>query len=506
MPRVYKLILVGSLAALAFNAAAIIALEQLGFGETLAAVGVNLICAGAGFLAAREGGLKLAAAVGAGIGFVFATLGWAISWATLPSGPLGDPLPPWFWVFFGLMQVAGQLGIPALCAVIGGAIGPAIERRMHSPGWTLDFENRLPRNSWLNHLRKKPPSQPDHVTNGIRILWASVVLGALRVVVAPIDAGSEVQPGFGVVVGGGTIVVIGTMVWLISTGRNWARILFLILFILGLPAMVWAVVAGESILPRPWEVGFSFLQGALQLAGLLFLFTTASNVWFKQRMPIIGLALAAACVAAACGGSDNGTAPTGIASTMSVFVTSSRSTTGNLGGLRGADRICQDLARAAGLGNKLWRAYLSVERDADNGNRPTDARSRIGSGPWFNADGVRVAGNLTELHARTGDSTVFIDERGRPINGQWSGSPSPVEHDIMTGSGADGTLLAGLTCGDWTSDSPATLGQVGHSDGLGPNGNTAGASSSRNSAHSNRNCANTAPGGGAGRIYCFARN
>jgi hypothetical protein len=220
---------------------------------------------------------------------------------------------------------------------------------------------------------------------------------------------------------------------------------------------------------------------------------------------IVGLALAAAFVAA-CGNSNNGTSPTRIGSTMSFFVTSSTSTTGNLGGLRGADSLCQNLANAAGFGNEPWRAYLSVERDADNGNRPTDARSRIGNGPWFNAEGVMVAGNLTDLHARTGDSAVFIDERGRRINGQWSGSPSPVEHDIMTGSAADGTLLAGLTCGDWTSDSTTTLGQVGHSDGLGPNGTTSGALSSWNSAHSNRNCANTAPGGGAGRIYCFARN
>jgi hypothetical protein len=117
-----------------------------------------------------------------------------------------------------------------------------------------------------------------------------------------------------------------------------------------------------------------------------------------------------------------------------------------------------------------------------------------------------VAANLTELHARKGDSTVFVDERGQPINGQWSGSPSPVEHDIMTGSGADGTLLTGLTCGDWTSDSTATQGQVGHSDGLGPGGDTSGALSSWNSAHANQNCANTAPRGGAGRIYCFVRN
>ena len=224
-----------------------------------------------------------------------------------------------------------------------------------------------------------------------------------------------------------------------------------------------------------------------------------------MMLRLVGLALLVACVTA-CGSGNNSVAPIASGPTMSFFVTSAKSTTGNLGGLRAADSLCQTLASAAGVANKTWRAYLSVERDADNGNRPTDARSRIGNGPWLNAKGSMVANNLADLHARKGDSTLFVDEKGQPINGQWSGSPSPVEHDIMTGSAADGTMLPGLTCGDWTSDSTMTVGQVGHSDGLGPGGDTSGALSSWNAAHSNQNCANTAPRGGAGRIYCFATN
>lgn len=213
----------------------------------------------------------------------------------------------------------------------------------------------------------------------------------------------------------------------------------------------------------------------------------------------------AASLIAGCNGSTD-TAPTDSRTAMSFFVTSATSMTGNLGGLRGADNRCQTLAAAAGAGNRTWRAYLSVERDADNGNRQTDARSRIGSGPWFNKNGVMVAANVAELHARRGDAATFIDEKGQRINGQWPGSPTPIEHDIMTGSAADGTLLAGFTCSDWTSDAATAFGQVGHSDGLGPNGDASGSLSSWNSAHSNQNCSNTAPRGGAGRIYCFAVN
>jgi hypothetical protein len=139
-----------------------------------------------------------------------------------------------------------------------------------------------------------------------------------------------------------------------------------------------------------------------------------------------------------------------------------------------------------------------------NGNQRTNARDRIGTGPWHNANNTLVANNLAELHSRAGDAAVFVDERGRRINGQWSGSPGPIEHDILTGSNADGTLAVGLTCSDWTSDSASLAANVGHSDGLGPGQSTAGTLSSWNAAHTSQSCANTVPRGGAGRIYCFA--
>jgi hypothetical protein len=213
--------------------------------------------------------------------------------------------------------------------------------------------------------------------------------------------------------------------------------------------------------------------------------------------------LVALVLASGCSKDDSPSAPS--APPLTFFVTSQTSTTGNLGGLAGADATCQRLATAVGAGNKTWRAYLSVDRDASNSNRPTNARDRIGVGPWHNAAGTLVAANVTELHARSGDAALFIDERGQRINGQWTGSPTPNQHDILTGSNADGTLTTGLTCADWTSSSTSDVGQVGHSDGMGPGQSTAGALASWNSAHANLNCADTAPRGGAGRFYCFAR-
>jgi hypothetical protein len=198
--------------------------------------------------------------------------------------------------------------------------------------------------------------------------------------------------------------------------------------------------------------------------------------------------------------------------TMTFFVSSSKSMTGNLGGLTGADKRCQDLAVAVGRGAKTWHAYLSVEHDAGNGGNATNARDRIGSGPWINSKGVMVAANLTELHVRKGDADVFIDEIGGKIPGQWSGSPPTVEHDILTGSDKAGMVVAGKTCRDWTSAMPAPdIAVVGHTDGLGPNGVMMAPDGGTdytpwNSVHDNAGCDNTAPRGGAGRLYCFATN
>jgi hypothetical protein len=230
-----------------------------------------------------------------------------------------------------------------------------------------------------------------------------------------------------------------------------------------------------------------------------------------------------AVVAPVCGPFANGGGPTDAggpspSSMMSFFVTSQKSMTANLGGLAGADATCQTLAAAVGFGSKTWHAYLSVEHDATNGNAARDARDRIGAGPWFNAKGVMVAATVAALHARTGDPAVFLDEHGNMIPGQWTGAPAPLEHDILTGSNADGTLAVGKTCSDWTSEQGPPDGgapdggslfvaRVGHTDGFGPMCATTPANlTSWNSAHDNRGCNNTAPGGGAGRVYCFATN
>src|SRR5262245_11228836 len=83
---------------------------------------------------------------------------------------------------------------------------------------------------------------------------------------------------------------------------------------------------------------------------------------------------------------------------MSFFVTSAGSGNGaNLGGLAGADKICQTLGAAAGGKAKTWHAYLSAK--AGSGQPAVNAKDRIGNGPWYNAKGVMIAKSVADLHS-----------------------------------------------------------------------------------------------------------
>jgi hypothetical protein len=242
-------------------------------------------------------------------------------------------------------------------------------------------------------------------------------------------------------------------------------------------------------------------------------FTLSIETLARRSRAIFACAVAV-CSLPACSDSeddpDSATEANQPANAMSFFVTSTTQD-GNLGGLMGADGICNRLARAAGS-SKTFAAYLSAE----NSGSPIHARSRIGDGPWYNANGDLLAQNLTDLFAPTlvGDPDLFITETGEKVNGQWNssngmnGTPRN-EHDIMTASDANGMLLMTnvTTCADWTSNSVTPGPQVGHSDGMGPMMNTAEVRfTSWGGGHASQGCSSDllAMSGGAGRFYCFA--
>jgi hypothetical protein len=192
---------------------------------------------------------------------------------------------------------------------------------------------------------------------------------------------------------------------------------------------------------------------------------------------------------------------------MTFFITSSDQN-GNLGGLAGADALCQRLAQAAGSpATRNWSAYLSTQ-----GEGAVNARDRIGNGPWHAANGTKIADSVADLHSDIERDSNYViadtglDENGETIPGRF-GRPEGVgnKHDILTGSDSRGMAFpagADRTCNNWTSGAAGNA-MTGHYDRSGGGQNT-----SWNAAHPSRSCSlpDFNATGGAGKIYCFATN
>lgn len=214
--------------------------------------------------------------------------------------------------------------------------------------------------------------------------------------------------------------------------------------------------------------------------------------------------------------------------------------TGAGAGLRGADKICTEIAERSMPGNnKVWRAFLSVTDGGDG--QPLFAIDRIGEGPWYDRLGRVVANTVEDLRntrPANADPDIVDDlpnEDGVPNHQPDPNAEEVDNHDILTGADEVGELYSmdpGFTCNDWTSAVGSTgTPRVGHSwprsggfgSGGGPGGGGPGGDFSGESWTSALNEAGCAPGvnliemgppnpddptvgsgGGYGGIYCFA--
>ena len=221
----------------------------------------------------------------------------------------------------------------------------------------------------------------------------------------------------------------------------------------------------------------------------------------SNRYALLASGIILAPLIAGCAGGMPGSAAS--SSPMSFFVTSAGSGKGaDLGGLSGADQICQKLAASAGAGGQTWRAYLSTS--ANGMATAVNARDRIGRGPWQNAKGVVIAKDVETLHgANLINKDTALTEKGDRVNGR---SDKPNLHDILTGSQADGRAFSGdkdMTCSNWTSSGTGAA-MVGHHDRTGLDQSPP--ALSWNSSHPSRGCSQEALAatGGGGLLYCFA--
>jgi hypothetical protein len=121
--------------------------------------------------------------------------------------------------------------------------------------------------------------RPRPVSTAVTLLYINFALGILGNMVS---LASGAVPGWSIV-----SIVIGAIVQLwfinkIGQGKNWARILYLVLFILGVPITIGGLFLMRGAMVAVSVVGM-LIGFALSIIILTRLFGAQSSPWFKRK-------------------------------------------------------------------------------------------------------------------------------------------------------------------------------------------------------------------------------
>lgn len=125
--------------------------------------------------------------------------------------------------------------------------------------------------------------KPQPVVTAVNLLWASLAVGLVKMLMDFSNLSAVAPAALTNFILIFTFALIGLLIFNISSGKNWARITFLILFIIGvLPTLL--MVLGEF--SRSPVVGaLSMGQIGLQVYALFLLFVQPGNSWFRKAVP-----------------------------------------------------------------------------------------------------------------------------------------------------------------------------------------------------------------------------
>jgi hypothetical protein len=122
--------------------------------------------------------------------------------------------------------------------------------------------------------------RPDRIATATNLLWGAVGIGIVILFREATFLKSQASIGGIALITAIVFVSMALLIYKISKGRNWARLTFLILFILGafpyIPNLL--DMFNRSLLTG----SLSLVQLVMQLTALYFLFTKPGSTWFKK--------------------------------------------------------------------------------------------------------------------------------------------------------------------------------------------------------------------------------
>jgi len=120
---------------------------------------------------------------------------------------------------------------------------------------------------------------PTQILLATRLLWVQLGLGLINSIIQWGYFTSKATPAFVITVQATTFVIMAWLIYKIWRGRNWARITFAILFLLGLiPAL--PILA--DVFRRSLVAGCLTTAGTIcQLVALYLIFVAPGRSWFS---------------------------------------------------------------------------------------------------------------------------------------------------------------------------------------------------------------------------------
>ena len=113
-------------------------------------------------------------------------------------------------------------------------------------------------------------NKPDSVKTAVNLLWISMALGLAKIVIELTYLNNLAPAVFTSIVLIGTLAFIAFLIVKISSGKNWARITFLVLFILGVLPGIPTIL--REFVRSPVAGSLSIVQIALQTYALYLVF------------------------------------------------------------------------------------------------------------------------------------------------------------------------------------------------------------------------------------------
>lgn len=123
-------------------------------------------------------------------------------------------------------------------------------------------------------------TRPYKVTTAVKLLYISLGIGVLRNIMESSTQAEVASPAFVMFIAFFVLGIMWFFILMIGKGRNWARITFLVLFIIGTPFSVLPLM--QSLAANPISGLLGIVQIIIQIVAIVFLFQKPSSDWFRE--------------------------------------------------------------------------------------------------------------------------------------------------------------------------------------------------------------------------------